>query len=187
MLGRSLKVAQRRRWLWLQLAAPKRTRRKRPRLWCQDAIADFDSVCICLSASVFGFFALPRHFSICLPISGSFPSFELAPIQEILHRRFQQREQSDPNPVGYRFSHARRPILQETVPSLFENKLHKSSQSSHLLQLSPNWQPMAPTIATKTKAKTKIISAVLFFISVGFRAPDSSSSVCGQMKNFSQP
>lgn len=35
---------------------------------------------------------------------------------------------------------------------------------------------MAPTIATKTKAKAKIISAVLFFISVGFRAPDSSSS-----------
>lgn len=60
-------------------------------------------------------------------------------------------------------------------------------ESSHLLQLSPNWQPMAPTIATKTKAKAKIISAVLFFISVGFRAPDSSSSVGGQMKNFSQP
>lgn len=184
MLGRSLKVAQRRRWLWLQLAAPKRTRRTRARLWCQDAIADFDSVCICLSVSVFGFFALPRHFSICLPISGSCPSFELAPSQEILHRRFQHREQSDPNPFGYRFSHARRPLCRKPyrVWSKINCFNHRNRRTCcNCRQIGNRWRPQLPQ---KPKQKLKLLVQCYFLSLSDFGPPIRARQFVGRWKTF---
>lgn len=152
----------RRLWLRLQL-------RLRQRLWF-----------LCFATT---FFYLPAsHIRVVSELW-------TCPSQEILHRRFQRKEQSDPNSVGYRFPHAERFLRRKRyrVCSTINCINHRPCRTCcSCRQIGNRWRPQSPQ---KPKQKLKL-SALLYFVSLSDFGPPiwgrNASGLCGQIKNFSQ-